>query len=140
MPLLNIDLQRLALAVPDEARESFSRLPVRDQLIGLATFAHIANDADVRDSVLTAMETLNRPQYIGLHAARSLIEVCNVMRKMPVDKSPSLMAAYSHTEPQRPTVMQVGQWPRLPEDRFLLEVTSQDMRDVQKQLYPTSTN
>lgn len=47
-------VSKLAAALP----ESFQALDLKAQLVGIATFAHIAKDAKVRDQAMAILATL----------------------------------------------------------------------------------
>ncbi|MGI4984693.1 MAG: hypothetical protein ACRYGL_15430 [Janthinobacterium lividum] len=60
MLLANIEPLRLSSKVlPADARASFDALPIRDRLIGIATFAHIGDNIAVRDAALAALRVMD---------------------------------------------------------------------------------
>jgi hypothetical protein len=134
MPILNIDIPALARAIPANVRASFLQLPIVAQLDGIATFAHIGQDTEVRDGTLVALKALQKPAYISVFALRATIQSCSTLSQMPVGRFEWLVAALSTTEAGEASKHFVGKWYRKAEDRWMLSVTAQDMAHAAKQL------
>ncbi len=117
MPLLNFDLDEAAeLALPVHARELFRGLTVRMQLLGLAEFAKLGNDENLRRRALAALAVLERPGYISLWAARQTIRLCNACAYPSAEAQDVLVGVGSTPEPQPEGVMETVRWYRPPNE------------------------
>jgi len=116
MPILHLDLDHLAQALPEAQRKSFLALPVADQLVGIATLAHIGHDDAVRDRALAALAAIRAPAFIGLDAVRTTLQSCAMLNRIPAERCE--FRAGEHA---------IGKWYRKTDDRWLLTVTPHDM-------------
>lgn len=127
MPILHLDLDHLAQALPEAQRKSFLALPVADQLVGIATLAHIGHDDAVRDRALAALAAIRAPAFIGLDAVRTTLQSCAMLNRIPAERCEFLVAALGAGAPARAGEHAIGKWYRKTDDRWLLTVTPHDM-------------
>lgn len=126
MPLLHLDLDDMAKAVPDGARAKYAALPVADRLSLMAALGPQIHSASAR----AALRIMATPQYVGLDAVRVTLQVAaRLTRAEPVPGS-FLPAAASSTDRTCHRQHSVVQWRRHPEERWRHQITALDLKEV----------